>query len=234
MIGTFYLLSSRHIFVFFSRSFRFITQTLSVREAVLREMSEMTGNAEVDGAANAASAGNPPQYTGRKGSLLTTLSDIVHESIENSGGHAEPGVLSKRQEISAYLSEPVLPVRSPDGKANLEELRGYWYHHKNEWSALTRLALSYLSESFLWRGTLLQKNGAPFCQGTSVNLPSSSSIIKSFNHIDLATASCLAQPQRQYRASCIIRNVQPHTQRPWVRGCEVLKSKTKIVLVLPL
>lgn len=110
----------------------------------------MTGNAEVDGAANAASAGNPPQYTGRKGSLLTTLSDIVHERIENSGGHAEqqpgrPGVLSKRQEISAYLSEPVLPVRSPDGKANLEELRGYWYRHKNEWPALTRLALSYLS-----------------------------------------------------------------------------------------
>ena len=105
----------------------------------------MTGNAEVDGAAHAASAGNPSQYTGRKGSLLTTLSDIVHESIENSGGHAEPGVLSKRQEISAYLSEPVLPVRSPDGKANLEELRGYWYRHKNEWPALTRLALSYLS-----------------------------------------------------------------------------------------
>ena len=66
------------------------------------EMSEMTGNAEVDGAAHAASAGNPSQYTGRKGSLLTTLFDIVHERIENSGEHAEqqpelPGILSKRQ-----------------------------------------------------------------------------------------------------------------------------------------
>ena len=75
---------------------------VSVLETVLWEMSEMTGNAEVDGAAHAASAGNPSQYTGRKGSLLTTLFDIVHERIENSGEHAEqqpelPGILSKRQ-----------------------------------------------------------------------------------------------------------------------------------------
>ena len=124
---------------------------VSVREAVLREMFEMTATAEVDGTANAASAGNTPQYTGRKGSLLATLSDIVHEKIEeNSGGHTEqqpgrPDVVSKGQEITAYLSEPVLPVRSPDGKANLEELTRYWYRHKNEWPALTRLALSYLS-----------------------------------------------------------------------------------------
>ena len=107
---------------------------------------------EYDGTANATSAGSAgisAQYTGRKGSLLTTLSDIVHERIENSGGHTEeqpgrPSVISKCQEISAYLSEPVLPVRSPDGKANLEKLRRYWYRHKNEWPALTRLALSYL------------------------------------------------------------------------------------------
>ena len=126
---------------------------VSVREAVFHEMSKMTGHAEVDGAANDASAGNPPQYSGRKGSLLTTLSDIVHEKLKNSGGHAEQqpalpghlGVLSKCQEISAYLSEPILPVRSPDGKANIEELRRYWYRHKDEWPALTRLALSYLS-----------------------------------------------------------------------------------------
>ena len=116
-------------------------------------MSEMTARVdEIDGTANATSAGSAgisAQYTGRKGSLLTTLSDIVHERIENSGGHTEeqpgrPSVISKCQEISAYLSEPELPVRSPDGKANLEELRRYWHRHKNEWPALTRLALSYL------------------------------------------------------------------------------------------
>ena len=69
----------------------------------------------------------PFQYSGRKGSLLTTLPDMVHERIENSGGYAEqqsgcPGVISKGQEITSYLSEPVLPVRSSDGKSNLEEL----------------------------------------------------------------------------------------------------------------
>ncbi len=106
----------------------------------------MTATAEVDGIANAASAGNTPQYTGHEGSLLTMLSDIVHEKIEeNSGGHTEqqpghPDVVSKGQEITAYLSEPVLPVRSPDGKANLEELTRYWYRHKNEWPALSYLS----------------------------------------------------------------------------------------------
>jgi hypothetical protein len=82
-----------------------------------------------------------------KGSLLTTLSDVVTERMENVGETAQrqPDALSKRQEVTAYLSEPVLPVRSPDGKANQEELLKYWYRHKNEWPSLTRLALSYLS-----------------------------------------------------------------------------------------
>ena len=122
----------------------------SVRDAVLTEMSKITPITEVHATTSAPSAENAPQYTGHKGSLLTTLSDIIHERIENTGGLAEqqpgrPDVISKSQEITAYLSEPVLPVRSPDGKANLEELKKYWYRHKNEWPALTRLALSYLS-----------------------------------------------------------------------------------------
>ena len=124
----------------------------SVCDAVLTEMSnsKITPIADVHATTSAPSAENAPKYTGHKGSLLTTLSDIIHQRIENTGGLTEqqpgrPDVISKGQEITAYLSEPVLPVRSPDGKANLEELKKYWYRHKNEWPALTRLALSYLS-----------------------------------------------------------------------------------------
>ncbi len=83
----------------------------------------------------------------RIGSLLTTLSDLVTEKMENVGetAHRQPDTLSKRQEVTAYLSEPVLAVRSPDGKANQKELLNYWYRHKNEWPSLARLALSYLA-----------------------------------------------------------------------------------------
>ena len=121
-----------------------------VREAVLSEMLNTILTTEVHANTNAASAENAPQFTRHKGSLFTTLSDILHKRIENTGGLTEqqPGlsdVILKGQEITAYLSESVLPVCSSDGKANLEELKKYWYRHKNEWPALTCLAFSYLS-----------------------------------------------------------------------------------------
>ena len=49
----------------------------------------------------------------RKGSLLTTLSDLVTERMENLGETAQrqPDALSNCQEATACLSEPVLPVR---------------------------------------------------------------------------------------------------------------------------
>ena len=125
---------------------------LSVREAVLNAMYRNAEPGNHDAGPAAAAGGHRIEAEGNnvphcKGSLLTTLSDLVTERMENVGETAQrqPDALSKRQEVTAYLSEPVLPVRSPDGKANQEELLKYWYRHKNEWPSLTRLALSYLS-----------------------------------------------------------------------------------------
>ena len=91
---------------------------------------------------------HPEVHTSHKGSLLITLTNIVSECMAmGSGGVAaeQQPLLSAEQELTAYLSEPVIPVRSPDGKINAQDLLDYWYRHKNEWPALTHLALSYLS-----------------------------------------------------------------------------------------
>jgi hypothetical protein len=90
----------------------------------------------------------PEVYVPRKGSLLTTLTDIVSERIQSQGSttvERQQGSLTPEQELTNYLSEPVIPVRSEDGKANARDILRYWYGHKEEWPALTRLALSFLS-----------------------------------------------------------------------------------------
>ena len=118
---------------------------LSVREAVLNAMHN---NAEPENQNVGSAAANIEEDNDKqcKVCLLTTFSDLVTERMENEGETLQQSnALSKRQEITAYLSEPVLPVRPPDGKANQEKLLRYWYRHKNEWPPLTQLALSYLS-----------------------------------------------------------------------------------------
>jgi hypothetical protein len=90
----------------------------------------------------------PEAYVPRKGSLLTTLTDIVSECIQSQGSttvERQQGSLTPEQELTNYLSEPVIPMRSEDGKANALDILCYWYRHKEEWPALTRLALSFLS-----------------------------------------------------------------------------------------
>ena len=119
----------------------------AVREAVLRSL--FNSNARASGVGGAETEGEPPEvHMSHKGSLLTTLTNIVSERMAmGSGGVAteRQPFLSAEQELTAYLSEPVIPVRSPDGKINAQDLLDYWYRHKNEWPALTHLALSYLS-----------------------------------------------------------------------------------------
>jgi hypothetical protein len=86
--------------------------------------------------------------TSHKGSLLTTLTDMCERMAMGSAPgtfERQPIFLTARQELTAYLSEPVIPVRSQDGKVIAQDLLNYWYRHKSEWPALTRLALSYLS-----------------------------------------------------------------------------------------
>ncbi|CAB3980179.1 zinc finger BED domain-containing 4 [Paramuricea clavata] len=89
----------------------------------------------------------PEAYVPTKGSPLTTLTDIVSERMQSQGSRTverQQGSLMPEQELTNYLSEPVIPVRSEDGKANALDVLHYWYRHK-EWPALTRLALSFLS-----------------------------------------------------------------------------------------
>ena len=89
----------------------------------------------------------PPAHKPHKGSLLTTLTEIVSERMSATDVTVQqrPATLTPEQQLVAYMSEPVIPVRSDDGRVNSQDLLDYWYHHKDEWPALTRLALSYLS-----------------------------------------------------------------------------------------
>ena len=88
----------------------------------------------------------PPAHKPHKGSLLTTLTEIVSErmSATDVTVQRQPGTLTPKQQLVAYMSEPVIPVRSDDGRVNSQDLLDYWYHHKDEWPALT-VSLSYLS-----------------------------------------------------------------------------------------
>ena len=89
----------------------------------------------------------PPTHKPHKGSLLTTLTEIVSERMSATDVTVQwqPGTLTLEQQLVAYMSEPVIPVRSNNGRVHCQDLLDYWYHHKDEWPALTRLALSYLS-----------------------------------------------------------------------------------------
>ena len=114
----------------------------AVCEAVLRSL--FNSNTRASGVGGAATEGEPPEvHTSHKGSLLTTLTNIVSERMAmGSGGVAteRQPFLSAEQELTAYLSEPVIPVRSPDGKINAQDLLDYWYRHKNEWPFDTKLS----------------------------------------------------------------------------------------------
>ncbi len=124
----------------------------AVRETVIRTM--ISSNARASGVypvGDVATEGEQVTevQTSHKGSLLTTLTDIVSERMAMGSApgtfERQPIFLTAQQELTAYLSEPVIPVRSQDGKVIAQDLLNYWYRHKSEWPALTRLALSYLS-----------------------------------------------------------------------------------------
>ena len=86
-----------------------------------------------------------------KGSLLTTLTEIVSErmSATDVTVQRQPVTLSLEQQLVAYMSEPVIPVRSDDGRVNSHDLLDYWYHHKDEWPALTHLSVLSLMSAIL-------------------------------------------------------------------------------------
>ena len=89
----------------------------------------------------------PPAHKLHKGSLLTTLTEIVSERMSSTDVtvQRQPVTLTPEQQHVAYVSEPVIPVRSVHGRVNSQDLLDYWYHHKDEWPALTHLTLSYIS-----------------------------------------------------------------------------------------
>ena len=89
----------------------------------------------------------PPAHKPHKGSLLTTLTEIVreHTSATDTTVQRQPGTLTPEQQLVAYMSKPVIPVRSNNGRVNSQDLLDCWYHHKDDWPALMRFALSYLS-----------------------------------------------------------------------------------------
>ena len=92
--------------------------------------------------------GNPPPTNkSHKGLLLTTLTEIVSERISSADVTVQQqlGTFTPEQQLVAYLSEPVIPVRSSDSRVNSQNVLAYWYHHVIEWPALMCLALSYLS-----------------------------------------------------------------------------------------
>ena len=79
--------------------------------------------------------------------LDRSFTEIVSERMSATSVtvQRQPATLTPEQQLVAYMSEPVIPVRSDDGRVNSQDLLDYWYHYKDEWPALTRHALSYLS-----------------------------------------------------------------------------------------
>ena len=117
----------------------------SLRQAVLSYIKNTTPEVV---ALRTETMGNPPPTNkSHKGLLLTTLTEIVSERISSTDVTVQQqlGTFTPEQQLVAYLSEPVIPVRSSDSRVNSQNVLAYWYHHIIEWPALTCLALSYLS-----------------------------------------------------------------------------------------
>ena len=91
--------------------------------------------------------GPPPTNNSNKRSLFSTVTEIVSERMSGIDMTAQwqPGTLTPKQQLVAYLSKPLIPVRSDDGKVNSQDVLACWYRHKSKWPALTCLALSYIS-----------------------------------------------------------------------------------------
>jgi hypothetical protein len=123
----------------------------------------------------------PEAYVPRKGSLLTMLTDIVSECIQSQGSttvERQQGSLTPEQELTNYLSEPVIPVRSEDRKANALDILRYWYRHR-----LSCPQSSVTSERvFSLTGNIVLKNVVHSFQATLDDWRSLSSTTISFRN----------------------------------------------------